>query len=481
MVAKAATKWIFLVLASQLICAHLAAAQWDETGSLYWASTSSKLAWPGKGFYNFINDDKHLKFAPLNIPDTDKARQIKVDVSLARMSSQLDFLLSAPKGSVDLFTKEKDPILAPTLLISTDGKTTSVPASLDSYFHKSTRSSLGRKPTLKAGAGHYAMISFSLPPELMESRPDSVSLVLNTTNRQFGVTTLQVTQLLFPQSVDIVDDNGIARLYPMDKNIGQDKRVFYADNFEEKPLFDRIKTKIGMQEPVWQNVANLNLVSHRQAQHFITSPGRSGVANFLTTKNLALNFDYYFKQQIGYEPEEAYFRYYMKVSDKARVSGGGKLPGFSGTYNSAGWGGRRNDGKNGWSARGAFFRSSSIEQANVLPIGSYLYEVSQHHKYGQTIPWGHRLSALNSNQWYSIEQRIKLNDPGKNNGILEAWIDGVRVYRKDKLNVRSIDDLKIEKVWFNFYFGGTDKPTQDFDLYIDNIVIARSYIGPIAR
>src|SRR5262245_10336860 len=67
------------------------------------------------------------------------------------------------------------------------------------------------------------------------------------------------------------------------------------------------------------------------------------------------NFHYKFRDRIGSEPEEMYFRYDVKFdpSWKSAVDGG-KMPGFSGTYGRAGWGGRPVNGKDGWSARGHF-------------------------------------------------------------------------------------------------------------------------------
>jgi hypothetical protein len=36
----------------------------------------------------------------------------------------------------------------------------------------------------------------------------------------------------------------------------------------------------------------------------------------------------------------------------------------------------------------------------------------------------------------------------------------------------------VESVWLNVYHGGVEKADRDLTLYIDNLVIARRYIGP---
>ena len=74
--------------------------------------------------------------------------------------------------------------------------------------------------------------------------------------------------------------------------------------------------------------------------------------------------------------------------------------------------------------------------------------------------------------------KVKINTPNIADGIIEAWIDGKKVFSQDGLHFRNTEHLKIEKIWFNFYFGGTSKPKKDFSFYIDDIVIAKEYIGP---
>ena len=65
-----------------------------------------------------------------------------------------------------------------------------------------------------------------------------------------------------------------------------------------------------------------------------------------------MNVTYKFAKEIGREPEEIFFRYYLRFgSDWKQTVQGGKMPGISGTYGKAGWGGRRSRGLKGWSAR----------------------------------------------------------------------------------------------------------------------------------
>jgi hypothetical protein len=197
----------------------------------------------------------------------------------------------------------------------------------------------------------------------------------------------------------------------------------------------------------------------------------------------AMSTSYKFRRETGHEPEEIYFRYYLRLADDwNQTLQGGKLPGISGTYGIAGWGGRKSDGTDGWSARGSF--SLTIPADNPLggttPIGTYCYHADMKGQYGDIWVWQNEyLGFLRNNRWYSIEQYVKLNTPGVKDGVLRAWVDGRPAFEKTDIRFRHVDKLKIEQVWMNVYHGGKKPSPYDQHLYIDNVVIARSYIGPI--
>jgi hypothetical protein len=106
--------------------------------------------------------------------------------------------------------------------------------------------------------------------------------------------------------------------------------------------------------------------------------------------------------------------------------------------------------------------------------------------YGSQWPWseGYR-GYLDNNRWYCVDQYCKLNTPGKEgeagkrDGILRAWIDGRPAFEKTDIRFRDVGQLKIEQIWMNVFHGGTQKSPYDQHLYIDNVVIAKKYIGPM--
>ena len=191
-----------------------------------------------------------------------------------------------------------------------------------------------------------------------------------------------------------------------------------------------------------------------------------------------ISLSYRFKERTGAEPEEIYFRYYLRFADDWHPAQGGKLPGIGGTYNRAGWGGRPVNGRDGWSARGLF----RGQRDGKTPIGFYCYHADMKGRYGSEWVWDKdRLGYLENNRWYCVEQYVKMNAPTKNDGILRGWVDGQPAFERTDIRMRDVDALKIESVWVNVYLGGTWVARTEHHLYIDNVAIARNPIGSVKK
>jgi hypothetical protein len=191
-----------------------------------------------------------------------------------------------------------------------------------------------------------------------------------------------------------------------------------------------------------------------------------------------LSLTFPFKKRLGSEPEEIYFRYYLRFADDWTPRRGGKLPGFGGTYGRAGWGGRPVDGTDGWSARGLF----EGHKDGRTPIGFYCYHMDMKGSYGSNWVWDRDdLGFLQNNRWYCIEQYVKLNTPGEPDGVLRGWVDGKLAFEKTDVRFRAVDTLKVEAVWINVYLGGTWTAEGDHHLYLDEVAISTGPIGPLDR
>lgn len=364
----------------------------------------------------------------------------------------------------------------PQLILRGSLRTVHLAPQADTHLDRSTYRSLGHEPQLRVAAdNHHTLLRFDLPAAEELGHLQSAVLRLHCT-AQYGETSqigaFRSSQGHGPAAEPVP---GLAARYPGDAGIQRDADVlFFCD-------FDRPDWQQG-----WTQVENRDVVDTVDAdppRHFQPLQGKALRVRIAQGATGALNMLYKFAPAGHSEPEEIYFRYYLRLgNDWNQTVQGGKLPGISGTYGVAGWGGRRSDGANGWSARGAFHLTlpDGNPLAGLTPIGTYCYHADQAGTYGDIWIWqdGY-LGYLQRNRWYAIEQYLKLNDPGQPNGVLRAWIDGRPAFAKTDIRFRTVDRLRIEQVWMNIYHGGTRPSPYDQHAYIDHVVIARKCIGPL--
>ena len=81
-----------------------------------------------------------------------------------------------------------------------------------------------------------------------------------------------------------------------------------------------------------------------------------------------------------------------------------------------------------------------------------------------------------SNTWHCVEAHVKLNTPGKSDGVFEFWIDGNLEARRADLNwVGTWQDYGMNAVMFENYWNSGAPRAQE--RYLDNIVISAKPIG----
>ena len=209
------------------------------------------------------------------------------------------------------------------------------------------------------------------------------------------------------------------------------------------------------------------------------------------------------KNDNGQEPVKALLRYEVWFDESWNTSSSGKLPGFSGTYFRGGWGGRPNDGYNGWSARGMF--SPTTAEGHTL-IGVYVYHTetlveNPGYVYGEGMSFhSGGLPPLEHNRWHTIEIYIQLNTlddqavnenaeitdagnaatdtqaaPGRFDGVIRGWINGISAFERSNLRFRHTDSLRIQSAWLDFYHGGKVPAPKEMQVYIRNIEVHTSY------
>jgi len=427
-------------------------------------------------------------FATATISNNEQQQSVALDVTaLARgwhaRGRPAGFVLLRPidgsKGVVDFASRESERSEhRPALRVQwSDGSVSSVNPSADTSIDCTTAKSLGGASTIRVGGRTSTLLAFPLKT-VRDVRVERATLLLSTERQTGGAVVTGVFEATPPWMSESSVRTGLASRYPGDEGIDRDPAVYFATGFGS-----------GDWRAGWPTVGRRSIadtVSRDDDNRFEPLQGNALRVRMLPHQNLGLDLRYEFAHKGFEEPEQAYFRYYLRLgNDWNPVNDGGKLPGFAGTYNRAGWGLRKVDGTNGWSALGAFFRQAregSRETMTHAGIGNYAYHMGVPGRVGDHWGWGlGRTGRLERNRWYSVEQFIRLNTPGRSDGVMRAWIDGELVMERAGMRFRDVPELRIESVWFNVYHGGVAKPASPLTLYIDNVVISREYVGPMKR
>lgn len=365
----------------------------------------------------------------------------------------------------------------PHLVVEQEGEVRTPAPVADTYLDQSTYQGFGDAEELRIAGGCVILLRFDLD-DLDRARPvTSATLRLYDFRQYSGTAELGLFRCDHGHEQPPSEPRmGLAAGYPGDSGMQSDPDVYFFTSFESAGWQDE-----------WTSVShtqNYTRLETDAAGGFEPFQGSAVRARLVRGDNYGGSIIYQFADETGSEPEEVYWRYYLRLAESWNPTvSGGKLPGISGTYGVAGWGGRPVHGDDGWSARGNF--GVRLSAGNPLgaknPVGYYCYHLDMSGNYGSTWRWpiGYR-GYLENNRWYCIEQYVKMNTPGEADGVLRGWVDGRLAFERTDLRFRTVEALKVEQIWMNLYHGGSAVSPEDMDQYYDNVVIAREYIGPVA-
>ena len=178
--------------------------------------------------------------------------------------------------------------------------------------------------------------------------------------------------------------------------------------------------------------------------------------------------------RLGLEPrEECTARYVVRFDPHFDFVKGGKLPGLVG--GAANTGGHIPNGRDGWSARLMWRTGGHVVQ--------YVYHPDQKTQWGDDLPWmvDGKPCVFEPGVWHTVETYVKMNTPGKHDGIIRSWFDGKPALEVTTLRFRDVPELKIDAFYFSTFFGGGDPswaPLRDQFIQFDDFAIASGPVGP---
>ena len=423
----------------------------DDGATRDYYNRAGYLAW--RTFMGDWRDAAHTPqggsaYATASVVDDDAGKWITWDVTALVLSwvngdfQNKGFFLRVVSGGGPIDFRSKEWPTAgerPELIV--DGRSYSPAA--DTYLEPSTYRQQGTSDRLRVGSANNALLRFDLSDVTSSGR---ASLRLYT-YRQYGGGSTSIGVFRCDQDHSEAPPSPLAGL-AADVGIGSDSDVYLFADFESADY-----------EAQWTfNGGQYDTVERDDVHGFEPLQGKALRARIPAGGHTALRSGHKFKADTGAEPKEVCFRYYLRFgTDWEQTVQGGKMPGISGTYGVAGWGGRKSNGVNGWSARGLF--TQSIRAGNPLehttPLGFYCYHADMSGNYGDNWLWHKDYRGfIPEAEWHSIEQYARMNTPGSSDGILRAWVDGRLAFEKMDIRFRDLPTLKIEQIWMNVYHGG---------------------------
>lgn len=70
------------------------------------------------------------------------------------------------------------------------------------------------------------------------------------------------------------------------------------------------------------------------------------------------------------------------------------------------------------------------------------------------------------------------NGQAVKDGVLEAWINGQLVFKRDDFRWRRHPDFGVQGLWLDVYHGGKLPAPYDIGYCIDRVTVSKKYIGP---
>jgi hypothetical protein len=287
-------------------------------------------------------------------------------------------------------------------------------------------------------------------------------------------------------------NTGIASKHPGDLDIASDPDVLFADDFEKYPSNSKGPDINKVWDAVYQNqyvgIATdpANVHGGKQALEF-TLPQQAAELSDGTDKILTK------------EQDTLFLRYYGKFEPPYDVVGsshnGSSISAhyFNGNMATPGV---PADGKNKFLVNLENWRGDAMT-ASPGQLNVYVYHPEQRSQYGDhffptglvdpntSIPFDFGPDFVKRpdiipelGRWYCYEYMLHANTPGKRDGRIAIWLDGKLVADFENLRFRDIATLTIDRFGLSFHI--KSNPNGQTRKWYDDVVAAKSYIGPVA-
>ena len=279
---------------------------------------------------------------------------------------------------------------------------------------------------------------------------------------------------------------GIASRYPGDVNITTDPNVIFADDFESYTTVSQITNR-------WNQLYQQQHISVATAVNNVFAGSRSlemripqqsaelsnAAVKLLNPTEDVVHVRAYTKFDAGFDggpgsnhngltvfsnypgpgnPANGTNHFYVGVENSRELNGADPSPGPINIYTY--YPGQRSQWGDHWYPDGIVIPNSGLPGnfgPNFVPRPNFTPQ---------------------RDRWYCYELMVRANTPGVNDGRIAVWIDGNLVADFPNVRLRDVSSLKIDKVALDLYI--KSNTIRANTKWYDNVVIARSYIGPVS-
>lgn len=293
-----------------------------------------------------------------------------------------------------------------------------------------------------------------------------------------------------PISVLPEGSNGIASKYKEDAGIDSNPDVILADNFDGYTDINGLLQK-------WSDLCHKENISITNDPSNVFN-GEKAVQFEIPQQNEELSLAVI--KQLSTESDVLFLRYYEKFDTAFNVAGSshnGSMISAHYYVNGQATPGIPSDGVNKFLVTYENWREDS-NTPNPGSLNIYIYHPEQRSEWGDHFfPTGIVLPFTNTpfdfgpnfvkrpdivpelGRWYCYEYMVKANTMGKRDGRIACWLDGKLVADFQNLRLRDVDTLKIDRFSIDFHVKNNTEGVAK--KWIDNVVAATSYIGPLEK
>jgi len=282
--------------------------------------------------------------------------------------------------------------------------------------------------------------------------------------------------------------NGIAAKYPGDVGIASDPNVIFFDDFESYGTANDLWNR-------WDNVYQVSDTAITTGSNVFAGAKSLQFTLHVSTTEVANAID----KVLSPEQDVLFLRYYSKFNTSFDIptsshNGSSISAHYYNGFNATP--GVPADGTNKFLVNLEDFQPDTtvatpgylnlyvywpLQRSNYgdhfLPNGDVYPNTSIKADFGPTFVSRPNIIPTRGD-WHCWEYMVKANTPGQTDGEVTVWLDGALVADFPNLRFRDVASLTIDHVGVNFHAGSN---TTETTKYYDNVVVAKSYVGPMAK